>query len=235
LVLSVTPNSPASRLGLVSGDIILEVNNSSLKNSTVSALIEQHYVENNNAVSIKIVRDESIQYLAGELTRLVTPAWALTLDKIEQPQLAISESDSQEHNNACGRIIIGKYMPREDGTPFRARSVFIREVDGVKQRMTATGRGSVVGLYAQSFSLGKTRFKLGIGKHVIKVAPRVFSQEEIEANDFSNIRFGAETEFVINIAANTSYYLVYDTRKNSPYSKTNMPVIWQTKSQACAL
>ena len=223
LVLSVTPNSPASNLGLKSGDVIVNVNNLSLEKSNVNALIEKHYLDNNHTISIKVSRDNRSQYLSGKLSTLVTPAWALTVDNINQVKPIVSDTNVEEYGEQCGRIIVGKYMPQEEVTLHRAKTVFIREIDGVKQKVSSGGH--ISNAY---FDAEKTRFKLSVGEHKIVVAPRY-------SNNTNHIktRDGKDTEFLMTIAADTSYYLVYDTRKDSPYSKTNTPVIWQTKSQNC--
>lgn len=223
LVLSVTPNSSASKLGLKSGDVIVNVNNLSLEKSSVNALIEKHYLENNHTISIKVSRDNRSQYLSGELSTLVTPAWALTVDNINQVKPIVSAANVEEYGEQCGRIIVGKYMPQEEVTLHRAKTVFIREIDGVKQKISS---GSHIS--NGYFDTEKTRFKLSVGEHKIVVEPRY-------SNNTNRIKIsdGKDAEFLMTIAADTSYYLVYDTRKDSPYSKTNTPVIWQTKSQNC--
>lgn len=236
LVLSVTPNSPASNLGLKSGDVIVNVNNLSLEKSNVNALIEKHYLDNNHTISIKVSRDNRSQYLSGELSTLVTPAWTLSVDNINQDKLLTSNVDQQESDGQCGRIVVGKFMPREEGDINQRNAVFIREIDGVKQRLRGSGQGSVIGLTSVSTSgPNKTRFKLKAGQHRILVSPRSAYLQGENPRDYTYIRFSDEREFSINIEANTTYYLVYDTRISSEYSKTNIPVVWQTKSQECQL
>jgi hypothetical protein len=227
LVISVTPNTPASRLGLISGDIIVSANGVLLEENNVNELIEKHSLESNHTISLKIIRDNRTQYLSGEIGTLTAPAWTLNIDEVEQSKLVTLESDSQKGNEACGRIIVGKYMPREEDTPYRSKAVFIKEIDGVKQRVLSEGfRGNNAS--RGYFDTEKTRFKLSVGEHKIVVEPRY-------SNNTNRIKIsdGKDTEFLMTIAADTSYYLVYDTRKDSPYSKTNTPVIWQTKSQNC--
>lgn len=225
LVISVTPNTPASRLGLISGDIIVSANGVLLEENNVNELIEKHSLESNHTISLKIIRDNRTQYLSGEIGTLTAPAWTLNIDEVEQSKLGTLESDSQKGNEACGRIIVGKYMPQEEVTLHRAKTVFIREIDGVKQKISS-GRHISNGY----FDTEKTRFKLSVGEHKIVVEPRY-------SNNTNRIKIsdGKDTEFLMTIAADTSYYLVYDTRKDSPYSKTNTPVVWQTKAQACVL
>lgn len=236
LVLSVTPNSSASKLGLESGDVIVNVNNLSLEKSNINTLIEKHYLENNHTISIKVLRDNRVQNLSGELSSLVTPAWTLSVDNINQDKLLASNVDQQEPDGQCGRIIVGKFMPREEGDITQRNAVVIKEIDGVKQRLSAFGRGSVVALNSVSTSgPNKTRFKLKPGQHRILVSPRSAYLQGDNPQDYTYIRFSDEREFSINIEANTTYYLVYDTRKSSEYSKTNIPVVWQTKSQECQL
>lgn len=226
LVLSVTPNSPAVKLGLISGDTIVSVNDILLAKSNIKELIDQHYLENNHLISLEIIRDNRSQYLSGKLSALTTPVWTLSVDKINPTNVVTLVSGSQKDNKTCGRIIIGKYMPREEDTPYRSKAVFIKEIDGVKQRTLSGGfRGNSINGY---LSMEKKRFKLATGKHKIAVAPRYNKNTK-----HINIIDGENTEFLMTIAANTSYYLVYDTRKDSPYSKTNTPIVWQTKTQPC--
>lgn len=230
LVLSVTPNSSASKLGLESGDVIVNVNNLSLEKSNINTLIEKHYLENNHTISIKVLRDNRVQNLSGELSSLVTPAWTLSVDNINQDKLLASNVDQQEPDGQCGRIIVGKFMPREEGDITQRNAVVIKEIDGVKQRLSA-----LVGFSAATPEFIKTRFKLKAGQHRILVSPRIAYIQGDNPQDYTYIRFSDEREFSINIEANTTYYLVYDTRKSSEYSKTNIPVVWQTKSQHCEL
>lgn len=235
LILSVTPNSPASHLGLISGDVIINVNNTSLSNHSFAALIKQHYVTHDNPVSIKLKRDGRVQYVSGKLSSLMTPAWTLAMEKITITEPVQKVIGLQASSEQCGRIVVGKYMPRKEGDFVDMRSVIIKEIDGVKQRFSASARGSVVGLSAATSTSHKTRFKLPTGTHKIMVSPRLAYSPEKSSINYSNIRFSEEHEFTIDIAANTTYYLVYDTRKESSFAKTHIPVIWQTKSQKCQL
>lgn len=235
LILSITPNSPASKLGLVSGDVIINVNNASLNQHTFAELLQQHYLNHTSPISIKFERDGRAQYLSGELSSLMTPAWTLAMDKITLTAPEQQSNDIQEPSEQCGRVIVGKFMPREKGDFLAKYSVVIKEIDGVKQRLWAGGAGSIIGLESGVMSSSKTRFKLKAGKHTLMVSPRSAFQQEENSRDYSDIELNEEREFVIDIAANTTYYLVYDTRKDSLYSKTNMPIIWQTQSQACQL
>ncbi len=231
LILSITPNSPASKLGLVSGDVIINVNDSSLNNDTFTELIQQHYVNHTNPISIKFERDGRAQYLSGELSSLMTPAWTLAMNKITLTAPEQQANDLQEPSEQCGRIIVGKFMPREEGDISQKNAVTIRAIDGLKQKLWIKGGSATFGAGGSAGDHYKTRFKLTAGKHTLIVSPRrAFQQGEDH-----DIQFSEEREFVIDIAANTTYYLVYDTRKDSLYSKTNMPIIWQTKPQACEL
>lgn len=235
LILSVTPNSPASKLGLVSGDIIISVNDILLKNKTFTEVFKQHYTNSSTAVSIKLERDGRAQYLSGELSSLMTPAWTLSVKKIASALPVQPVAELQASSEQCGRIVVGKYMPLKEDDLVETRPVEIREINGVKQRLSTSGRGSVIGLSVATSTANKTRFKLPAGKHKITVSPRMAIQTKQSSSDISSIGFDDEYEFAIDIAPNKTYYLVYDTRKDSPFTNTNMPIIWQTKSQTCQL
>ena len=235
LILSITPNSPASKLGLMSGDVIVNVNHISLNNQSLTDIVKQHYASNANPITINVERDSRSQTLSGDLSSLMTPAWTLAMGKITSATSTPETALEHENNAQCGRLVVGKFMPREKTDIIQSNAVVITAIDGVKQRFSAKLRGSVVGLDAVASSGNKNRFKLPTGKHTITVSPRVAYQPEESLHHHSDVSFSEQYEFTIDIASNTSYYLVYDTRKNSAYTNTNMPVVWQTKSQKCQL
>ncbi|MCW8865853.1 MAG: PDZ domain-containing protein [Colwellia sp.] len=229
LILSVTPNSPASLLGVQSRDIILRVNDRLITDKNFNWKAQLQFAEDNTKVSILVERKSRKLLLKGILKGKYIPNWQLSSsnelrpnDKLNYPNLVNTSLASidmpvreesgniAENNKACGRVVAYEYFRARKGKIIPINAIdYIHRIDGDR----------VAG--------GKTRFKLTPGKHVLELM----------------FKYGTKKKFIIHIKENITYSIgmVGDTEwlddeKNiilpADYSG---PAIIKTQAQKCEL
>lgn len=232
-VVSVTPRSQAAELGLLSGDVILEVNGEAPDFSSRTWHESLQNLPNNTKVSIKVLRQQQEQLLAGKLKAQFIPKWELmsladvNLDgsnvlshipywqpeangPIFESQYDIDEAMS-EHENECGRIIVVNSLSISPAKYSGLKStVVVKEVDGFQWLMD------------------KSRLRIGVGKHIMRIGDKFDLPKDFK-------------DFSINVEADTNYYIAFTRKKNwvdsngeeLVFGQYTGPVIWKTTQQAC--
>ena len=232
-VVSVTPRSQASQLGMQSGDVIESINGLSFIENRTEASRALQYLPNDSQVMVIVERAGSQVELSAQLKAKYIPQWQLTsaeslgddfglnashvpfwhLDK-NQPIFASQfEQKSMEKAVAgnCGRIILvnslsiapSKYSGLKTTT-------VIKEVDGYP------------------WVKDKSRVRVSVGKHQMRIGNKYDLPKEFR-------------DFTINVKANTNYYIAYTRNKQwvddkgteLTLGKYTGPVIWKATEQAC--
>ena len=233
-VISVTPKSQASMMGLRSGDIIVAVNGQALDAENKVWQSQLQYTKNDTKVRLTVKRDASELLMSSVFKAKYTPQWQLLSSKelllsakfkakyipyweltINAPIFAARQEDNNIPKNidGCGRVIIvnSVSISPSRSTGLRDTAV-IKEIDG------------------DTLVRGASRYRLTAGSHYLKIINR------------NNLKSTSE-HFKIALAPNTSYYIAYaknakwvdEAGKNLDEGKYTGPVIWKTKKQACQL
>lgn len=220
LVVSVTPNSQASRLGIESGDQIISVNGVDITEAANSqlALSVLQYAQDNTAVKIVIKREGKSITLSGMLTANLTPSWTFDTQEITeayQPNNGLSvQAEARQPAPECGQIKLRYRIEGGQKTRSLKTVVVIEAIDGVNVENP----------------LEQDYLKLSAGYHKLKVYRRVH-----HVNDNRE----ESAEYLIRIDPNMTYYMAYrsDTMMSSAYSQkyAALPVIWKVKEQACQM
>jgi membrane-associated protease RseP (regulator of RpoE activity) len=191
-IISVTPNSPASSLGVQSGDILLRVNNRPISDKDFNLKEQLQYMEDNTNISLLLKRGSREHLLTGTMKGRYIPNWQLNSlrnlplnnDFTAINLLDISQRDSDlpkkekstaimaTNNGACGRVITYTASYLEKG--IRVYSPRIEKIDGLV------------------IARGKTRFRLTPGQHILEVV-------RVQRDNKSN------NKFAINVKANMTY------------------------------
>ncbi len=232
-VVSVTPRSQASRLGIKSGDIIKSINGRSFKESAQSGFKGLQYLPNNSLVTVAVERSGEVKELTAKLAAVYIPQWQLSSAEWLENGLQLhsshlpywhEESDapiftsvretsktSAQEENACGRIILVNSLsiapPKYSGLK---TTTVIKEVDGMP------------------WVKDKSRVRVDVGTHLLKVGNKYDLPKEFR-------------DYRINIEADTNYYIAYirnnswvdDNGEELSLGKYTGPVIWKTTQQAC--
>lgn len=167
-IILVTPNSPASLLGVLSGDILLKVNDRLITDHDFNWKEQLQFAQDNTNVSILVERKSTKILLKGTLKGKYIPNWKLNSSNDElnysnlvDSSLANSDIPAKrengnitEENKACGRIIAYEplYMEKP-GIKFSIPSTLIKSIDG------------------EVVARGRSRFKLTVGEHVLEIRP----------------------------------------------------------------
>ena len=228
-IISITPKSQAYKLGLQSGDTIIEVNGSPVLLSDTSWHKQLQYEDENSSITLKIRRNEQELILGGALKAKYTPQWQLnsskdlllvgTLKAKYIPQWSLSSSSLLPINHSrsinlnqptsdlassCGRIIIGRYL-----------SEFTRH----------SGTAAVTNIDGKYVNTEILSHKLTIGEHTLKV----------------HRRYAKKNKDIISltIEPNTTYYIGYvddaEWESGAINDLYSGPSIIKTKHQACNL
>lgn len=220
LVISVTPNSQASRLGIQSGDQITSVNGVDILNAenSQSALSILQYAQDKTAVEIVIKRQGKLTTLSGVLTAYLIPSWTFNTaersDVNVRNDVAASHKKAKQQAQACGQIKLGYRIEGSQKTRALKTVVVVEAIDGIKVENP----------------MEQGHLKLPIGYHTLKVYRRIHHFDDNRQES---------AEYRLRIDADTSYYLAYrsDTALSSSINKkyTELPVIWKVKQQQCQL
>lgn len=225
LVISVTPNSQASNIGIQSGDQITSVNGTDIVDNLKPALAVLQYAENETSIEITIKRNGKLKILTGTLTAQLTPGWTFTTKKQDtlQPLINVAIAHNAEpKKQECGQLKLGFRV--ESGhkvtslSGHKTRSlktvVVVEAIDGVKVEKP----------------LEQRHLKIPTGYHKLTVYRKIHHSDKNRVES---------AEFNVRIDANTSYFLAYrsDTLFSSSYSQkyAELPVIWKTKQQKCEM
>lgn len=214
LVISVTPNSQASHLGIKSGDQITAVNGVDISDAenTQSALSVLQYAEDNTAIEIVIKRQGELITLSGILMANLLPSWTFNTDEIATVSAASKLVTAQIE--ACGQIKLGGRIESGQKTRALKTVVVVEAIDGIKVEKP----------------LQQKFLKLPVGYHMLKVYRRIHHFDENRTES---------AEFRVRIDANTTYSLAYrsDTVLSSVHTRkyAELPVIWKAKQQACQM
>ena len=231
-IISITPRSPAYTLGLQSGDIILEVNNSPILLSKNDWHKQLQYAEANTDLTLKVQRNNQELMLGGAFKAKYTPQWQLnsskdllligTLKPKYIPQWSLSSSSLILENNpvnvpptsadsdlyaSCGRVIVGRYL-----------SEFSR----------LSGTAAISNIDGQNVSVQTLSHRLAVGEHTLKVNKRY-------SNSIKDI-------ISLTVEPNITYYIGYVRNAEwedsgvgridrEPYSG---PSIIKTKNESCS-
>ncbi len=230
LVISVTPNSQASHLGIKDGDQITAVNGVDINDveNTQSALSVLQYAQDSTAVEIVIKRQDELITLSGILTAKLLPSWTFNTDERATVNVVSKLARAHEgfkETQVCGQIKLGERIEYGRATlgalagkSLRTRAlktvVVVAAIDGIK----------VENPLQQKF------LKIPTGYHTLKVYRRIHHFDENRAES---------AEYRIRIDANTTYSLAYrsDTMLSNVHTQkyAELPVIWKAKKQACQM
>ena len=109
LVLSVTPQSSAEKLGIKAGDKITKVNGNNVQSSDNAWITALQSQEKSTDVSLEVIRQNKPITLQGQLQPIYTPGWQLSINTSPLTLLSMAEINSpQVNNNNCGRIMINQ-------------------------------------------------------------------------------------------------------------------------------
>jgi len=200
-ILSVTPNSSASSIGIRSGDTLLKINGRSISDKSFNWKEHIQYADDNTDITILLERDSKEILLNGTLRGKFIPNWQfvsandLLVKNTENAEKLIDTSSvvTGEYNketaentttydeNSCGRIVAyTRHTFRNGIMPISPR---IKKIDGL-----ITARG-------------KERFKLTPGLHVIEIPPTL-------RKNLDGVPRRVElkkSKFTINIEPNKAY------------------------------
>jgi hypothetical protein len=220
LVISVTPNSQADRLGIHSGDLITSVNGDDITSADniESSLSVLQYAEDETAVDIAINRHGKSIMITGVLTAKLTPGWIFSTTKVQamdKPSMSlVAGNEIQQQKQACGQIKLRFRIENGQKTRALKTVVVVEAIDGIKVENP----------------LEQRYLKIPVGYHKLKVHRRIhhFDDDRPES-----------AEYLIRVDADTTYFIAYssDTLLSSSYSKSyaELPVIWKAKQQQCEM
>ena len=233
-VVSVTPRSQASLIGLRSGDIIQSINGFDIDKNSRDWAAGLQYLPNDSDISITVDRLGNTVSLAGKMKAKYIPQWQLSSaeslsrdDEASLPLLPFWHTDNNApifatqydevfdsgDAKSCGRIILVNSLsispPKYSGLK---TTTVIKNVDGV--------------LWGQD----KSRLRVSVGTHNVRVGNKYDLPKE-----FRN--------FNLQIQPNTNYYIAYIRNKDwldsngqgLTLGKYTGPVIWKTTEQACEM
>jgi len=226
-VISVTPRSQAYKLGLQSGDIIIEVNGSPVLLQETKWAEQLQYAENNSSIIIKVQRNNQELIIDGTLKAKYTPQWQLNsskdllvigtfqpkyiptwsidsksllpIDSTSTIKLSSSKSDLL---TSCGRIIVGRYL-----SDFSKHS----------------GIAAITNIDGKHVSTETLSHQLPVGNHTLKLHKRY----EKQSKDIISL----------TIEPNTTYYIGYvdgaEWEGGAIDALYSGPSIINTKQQSC--
>ncbi|REL28331.1 PDZ domain-containing protein [Thalassotalea euphylliae] len=232
-VVSVTPRSQASQLGIQSGDLIVAINDIPFVDGAAGAARLLQYLPNDSLVKIDVRRNGKSLILKAHLKAKYLPQWQLTsaeslgsdtgLNSSHVPYWQLEEnapifaSMREKHMDvvtklgSCGRIILVNSLSISP-TKYSGlkNTTVIKEVNG------------------QAWMKDKSRVRVDVGLHRLRIGNKYDLPKEFR-------------DFTINVAANTNYYIAYTRNKawvddkgtNLALGKYTGPVIWKTTEQAC--
>ncbi|NMP31886.1 PDZ domain-containing protein [Thalassotalea sp. M1531] len=233
LIVSVTPRSQASELGIQSGDIIKTINGTSFVESAQSAFRNLQYLPNDSKVSVIVERLGKELTLSALLKAKYIPQWQLDsaewlgndtgLNASHVPywhddtNAPIFSSALEQRvaevvgTKACGRVILVNSLsispPKYSGLK---TTTVIKEIDGMP------------------WLQDKSRVRVSVGAHQLRIGNKYDLPKEFR-------------DFTINVLPNTNYYVAYvrnkqwfdDKGNELSLGKYTGPVIWKTAEQAC--
>ncbi|MEW6982418.1 PDZ domain-containing protein [Colwelliaceae bacterium 6471] len=232
-VISVTPRSNASEIGLRSGDIILSVNDQPLNANNNKWRSELQYTKNNSPVKLTVIRDTNEMLMAGVMKAKYIPKWQLVSSKelllsgkflakyipewelnINAPLLSSTEKEDeiQTVQGECGQLVVVNSVSIAPSRSTGLKDIaIIKEIDGKPAR-------------------DASRYRLPTGSHEIKIDNSIGMQNDGEY-------------FKVLVEANKSYYIAYTTNSKWANEEGKLltldeytgPVIWKTLDQACKM
>lgn len=215
VVVAVTPESDAAKLGVKEGDKLLAINQQRVSDSNLADILAQmNDWADGDALSLQLLRADKQLNLKGIVSRQALPGWRLELLAAEQHELPTSTS--------CGYVSVFYNTP----TSLRRHPVKINEIDTIGFRA--------------GFSYKRTHevMKVPVGEIQITL------QEHISGNILSRYRgdlrarnFGSVKTLTLQVEPDTVYHLAaeYFPNPNERSSRNDywQPVVWKTTARAC--
>lgn len=232
-VVSVTPRSQASQLGIQSGDIIVTINDMPFGDGVVGAARKLQYLPNGSSVKVTVKRGDKTISLKAKLKAKYLPPW----------QLMSAESLTSGENTNSSHI---PYWQLEENAP-----IFASRLEQPNELIAKQGNcGRIILVNSLSISPSKysglkttsevkeinghpwmkdtSRARVDVGLHRLRMGNKYDSLKDFR-------------DFSLYVAANTNYYIAYTHKKawvddwgtDLALGKYTGPVIWKTTEQAC--
>ncbi|REL31703.1 PDZ domain-containing protein [Thalassotalea euphylliae] len=232
-VVSVTPRSQASQLGIQSGDIIVSINDMPFDDGVVGAARKLQYLPNGSLVKVEVKRGDKMLSLQTHLKAKYLPQWQLmsaeslgsgaNKNSSHLPYWQLEEnapifasrleqhSDITASQGNCGRIILVNSLSISPSKYSGLKNTSeIKEIDG------------------HPWMKDSSRVRVDVGLHRLKVGNKYDTPRDFR-------------DFSLYVAPNTNYYIAYTHNKawvddwgtDLALGKYTGPVIWKTTEQAC--
>ncbi len=222
-VLATTPGGSAERMGLRTGDVLVAVNGTDLRNLgsdedgralAASRLRDEVGTLDDGAeVAFDVRRDSRPLEIKGALVGTWLPAMRLTIGSA----VALAAADGPRSASAgCGRISIFDVAPRQQNL----HAATLNQIDG---RLAGVN--------------GQTTFRVPAGEHVLEVGEAIENRYlAINDRQRNNVRNGYKT-LTINVAPDTTYFVAarlnVDRRNEWKDGAFWDPVIWRESRESC--
>jgi hypothetical protein len=216
VVVAVTPESDAAKLGLKEGDKLLAINQQRVSDSNLADILAKiNELADDDALSVQLLRADNQLNLKGTVSRQALPGWRLEL-------LAAGQQNELPASTSCGYVSVFYNTP----TSLRRHPVKINEIDTIGFRA--------------GFSYKRTHevIKVPVGEIQITL------QEHIPGNILSRYRgdlrarnFGSVKTLTLKVEPDTVYHLAaeYFPNPNDRSSRDAywQPVVWKTTARDC--
>ena len=216
VVVAVTPESDAAKLGLKEGDKLLAINQQRVSDSNLADILAKiNELADDDALSVQLLRADKQLNLKGTVSRQALPGWRLEL-------LAAGQQNELPASTSCGYVSVFYNTP----TSLRRHPVKINEIDTIGFRA--------------GFSYKRTHevMKVPVGEIQITL------QEHIPGNILSRYRgdlrarnFGSVKTLTLKVEPDTVYHLAaeYFPNPNDRSSRDAywQPVVWKTTARDC--
>ncbi|EIW88502.1 hypothetical protein AGRI_11173 [Alishewanella agri BL06] len=216
VVVAVTPESDAAKLGLKEGDKLLAINQQRVSDSNLADILAKiNELADDDALSVQLLRADKQLNLKGTVSRQALPGWRLEL-------LAAGQQNELPASTSCGYVSVFYNTP----TSLRRHPVKINEIDTIGFRA--------------GFSYKRTHevIKVPVGEIQITL------QEHIPGNILSRYRgdlrarnFGSVKTLTLKVEPDTVYHLAaeYFPNPNDRSSRDAywQPVVWKTTARDC--
>ncbi len=216
VVVAVTPESDAAKLGLKEGDKLLAINQQQVSDSNLADMLAQmNDWADGDAISLQLLRAGKQLHLKGIVSRHALPGWRLEL-------LAAEQQHELPAATSCGYVSVFYNTPAS----LRRHPVKITEIDTI---------GFKAGSY---YKRTHEVIKVPVGETQITL------EEHIPSNILSRYRgdirvrnFGALKTLTLKVEPDTVYHLAAEYFPNlierSSRSNYWQPVVWKTTARAC--
>ena len=218
VVVAVTPESDAAKLGLKEGDKLLAINQQQVSDSNLADILAQmNDWADGDAISLQLLRAGKQLHLKGIVSRHALPGWRLEL-------LAAEQQHELPTATSCGYVSVFYNTPAS----FRRHPVKIFEIDAI---------GFKAGLsYKRTHEVMKVlvgEIEVTVEEHINSEVIKRYQSDVLQRRSGKNVI----KTIKLNIEPNTVYHLgaEYLANKSQRDDKRDywQPIVWKTTARAC--